>query len=138
MGLQAKRGTKNISSKTFKYLKTVVKRNCIKSPRIIYHYQQPKISQQYAYKKIPDQSPGMTRYKILNKSVSGNCQMCTLARLPQTPNTFNNQITTAITTTAFKILLMVPCMGMYLLISQSTTPTAIRTRTIVMIGMVKV
>ena len=63
-------------------------------------------------------------------------QVCRFVKLPQTPNTFSNQITTTITTTAFKIALIVPCIGIYLLISHSTTPTAIRTRIIVIIGII--
>jgi hypothetical protein len=41
------------------------------------------------------------------------------------PKTCNSQITTTITTTPFKMLLMVDCMGMKRLTSQSKTPTTI-------------
>src|SRR3974390_1490330 len=51
------------------------------------------------------------------------------------PKTFSSHSTTAITTTAFRIDLIVPCIGMKRLISHSTTPTTIRTMTICINGM---
>src|SRR5271156_3729136 len=45
------------------------------------------------------------------------------------PKTFSSHNTTAITTTAFKMDLIVPCIGMKRLTSQSRTPTTIRTIT---------
>jgi len=48
---------------------------------------------------------------------------------PRTPKTFKSHRTTAITTTAFRIVLMEPAIGMNRLMSQRTTPTTIRTTT---------
>lgn len=48
----------------------------------------------------------------------------------KSPNTFKSHNTTTITTTAFKMDLIVPCMGMNRLTSQSKTPTTIKTITI--------
>jgi hypothetical protein len=52
-------------------------------------------------------------------------------RIPEraliTPKTFRSHKTTTITTTAFKIDLMEPAMGMNRLMSQRITPTTIRT-----------
>jgi hypothetical protein len=47
----------------------------------------------------------------------------------KSPKTFSSHKTTAITTTAFKMDLIVPCMGMKRLTSQSRTPTTISTIT---------
>jgi hypothetical protein len=52
-----------------------------------------------------------------------------------TPNTFSSHSTTQITTTAFKIDLIVPCIGMNRLISHSKIPTTISTITIFINGM---
>jgi len=48
----------------------------------------------------------------------------------KSPKMFRSHKTTQITTTAFKIDLIVPCIGMYRLTSQSRTPTTIKTITI--------
>src|SRR6476646_5001161 len=48
---------------------------------------------------------------------------------PSTPNACNNQTTMAIMTTMFSRLLICAAMGMKRLISHSSTPTTIRTRT---------
>src|ERR1700683_5414218 len=66
------------------------------------------------------------------------CRLLRLAYAPtwirekawNSPKTFSNHKTTAITTTAFKIDLIVPCIGMKRLINQSRTPTTISTITI--------
>jgi hypothetical protein len=50
-----------------------------------------------------------------------------LEREPKTPKTFRSHKTTAIITTAFKIDLIEPAMGMNRLMSQRITPTTIRT-----------
>ena len=50
------------------------------------------------------------------------------------PNTFKSHNTTTITTTAFKMDLIVPYIGMKRLISQSKTPTTIKTVTTVSNG----
>ena len=51
-----------------------------------------------------------------------------------TPNTSSSQIITTITTTAFRILLIVCCIGMYLLINQRITPATTSTIRIVSMG----
>jgi len=53
----------------------------------------------------------------------------------QNPNAFRSQTATAITTTKFRIDLMAEAIGIYVLISQSPTPTTISTITIWIKGM---
>jgi len=55
----------------------------------------------------------------------------------KSPNTFKSHKTTTIATTAFRMDLIVPCIGMYRLISQSNTPTTIKTITIFINGMTR-
>lgn len=50
-----------------------------------------------------------------------------LDREPKTPKTFRSHKTTAMITTAFKIVLMEPAIGINRLINQRITPTTIRT-----------
>jgi len=50
-----------------------------------------------------------------------------LVREEKSPKTFSSQITTRITTTTFRILLIFRSMGIYELTSQSKTPTTIST-----------
>jgi hypothetical protein len=45
---------------------------------------------------------------------------------PNAPNALNNQRITMTTTTTFRIFLIFPSIGMYVLISHSTTPTMMR------------
>lgn len=52
--------------------------------------------------------------------------MCMFDIEPITPNTLNNHSITMMTTTTFKIFLIFLSMGMYELISHSTTPTTMR------------
>lgn len=54
---------------------------------------------------------------------------------PMSPKTVRSHKTTAMTTTAFKIDLMEPAIGMYELTSQRRTPTTIRTSTTWIKGM---
>src|SRR5580704_5301080 len=53
----------------------------------------------------------------------------------KSPKTFNSHKTTTMTTTAFKMDLIVPCIGMKRLMSQSRTPTTIKTITMFIRGM---
>src|SRR5512143_3501977 len=55
---------------------------------------------------------------------------------PMSPKTVRSQMTTAMTTTAFKIDLMEPAIGMYELTSQRRTPTTIKTTTTCINGMI--
>jgi hypothetical protein len=55
---------------------------------------------------------------------------------PMSPKTVRSQMTTAMTTTAFKIDLMEPAIGMYELTSQRSTPTTIKTTTTWIKGMI--
>src|SRR5512143_325330 len=55
---------------------------------------------------------------------------------PMSPKTVRSQMTTAMTTTAFKIPLMELAMGMYELTSQRRTPTTIKTNTTWINGMI--
>jgi len=52
------------------------------------------------------------------------------------PKTLRSHKTTAMTTTAFKIVLMEPAIGMYELTSQRRTPTTIKTNTTWIKGMI--
>ncbi|MFA4901330.1 MAG: hypothetical protein WC600_01155 [Desulfobaccales bacterium] len=52
------------------------------------------------------------------------------------PKTLKSHKTTAMTTTAFKIDLMEPAIGMYELTSQRRTPTTIKTSTTLIKGMI--
>ena len=54
-----------------------------------------------------------------------------LWRFPNTPKTLSNQRTTTTTTTILRICLILPSIGMYVLTSQSRTPTTMRVITIV-------
>jgi hypothetical protein len=55
---------------------------------------------------------------------------CIREREWNSPKMFSSHKTTAITTTAFKMDLIVPCIGMKLLTSQSRTPITTRTTSI--------
>jgi hypothetical protein len=49
-------------------------------------------------------------------------------REPNTPDALNNQSITMTTTATFRIFLIFPSIGMYVLMSQSATPTMTRMR----------
>ncbi len=54
----------------------------------------------------------------------------------QSPNALSNHRTTTITTTTFRIFLILASMGIYVLINQSSTPTTINTITMLISGII--
>jgi hypothetical protein len=86
-------------------------------------------------------TPATVNRQLARDSISAQSEL--RAQLPtricenelNSPNTFKSHNTTAMTTTPFRIDLIVPCIGMNRLISQSITPTTINTITTFISGM---
>jgi hypothetical protein len=119
---------------------TAIFRNCASAPDSIRRC----CDRSYCARATAPRSSSSSRIRVqVSHRVSEVCRRAAGPQLPMrrcenelnSPNTFRSHSTTTITTTPFKIDLIVPCIGMNRLISHRITPTTIKTPTTCISGM---